>query len=266
MNEHQTRPAEAQYRWGAFFAGCLLLALQTIALAQGSTAADWQAVLRERDITKDGYLSGTELRGFEHLDTNGDKEVTKAEFVAGTGDWQSTLRERDVTQDGYLSGTEMRGLEHLDTNGDKRVTKAEFGAAPTASSTQTAPPAPSSTPVTRQSPPAAPTQVATSAPSSLLGGWKGMTRQQTLYEPMFTFTLQANGIWTDLTWGEKGKKQGRYSYDPAAGKLTLYSASKGDVVYTFVWRAASAGQKERLVQDVDEKQLYRAMVCYRYRP
>jgi len=48
-------------------------------------AADDERLFNRRDITEDGVLSGTEVKGFESLDTDGDGEVTKAEFLRGRG-------------------------------------------------------------------------------------------------------------------------------------------------------------------------------------
>ena len=232
-------------RWAV----CLTALVPMICAAQNSSSAsDWQRVLRERDITKDGYLSGTELRGFEHLDTNGDKEVTNAEFMAAAGDWQSVLRERDVTEDGYLSGTEMRGLEHLDANGDKRVTKAEYVAgAGNSPAAPAAPPAPrsprqASAPEAQKTstpfPNTAPVGTASSAqhnassagpPRTLDGTFIGvrsaigvvrMSGPFSLgeiptpaagFEPPFKLLIRPNGTWTDLTWGVAEQQKPKYN-------------------------------------------------------
>lgn len=121
-----------------------------------------------------------------------------------------------------------------------------------------------SPPVAAQtSKPAAKTK--TPALASLLGSWQGMTRMQRADEPMFTFTLKPKGVWTDLTFGEKYAKNAKYRYDAKSGTLVLLSAA-GNPLYRLVWTAASQGKKERLVEKVKAEELYRAMVCYRYKP
>ncbi|MBW3637266.1 MAG: hypothetical protein KY445_12520 [Armatimonadetes bacterium] len=121
-----------------------------------------------------------------------------------------------------------------------------------------------SLPVTAQT---APRAAKTKIPSlaSLLGSWQGMTRMQRADEPMFTFTLKPKGVWTDLTFGEKYAKNAKYRYDAKSGTLVLLSAA-GNPLYRLVWTAANQGEKERLVEKVKAEELYRAMVCYRYKP
>lgn len=57
--------------------------LPVVAATAQAPAGDDQAEFRRRDITEDGWLDGTETRGVEQYDTDGDKEITWAEFQAG---------------------------------------------------------------------------------------------------------------------------------------------------------------------------------------
>ncbi len=101
-------------------------------------------------------------------------------------------------------------------------------------------------------------------PADLHGSWQCMTRVQSTYEPMFTFDLKPRNTWTDLTFGPAQAKDARYTYNPATGTLRLTSAA-GNPLYTLVWNAGE-DKRERLVEQVPEEELYRAQVCYRYRP
>lgn len=99
------------------------------------------------DITEDGFLSGKEKIGYEALDSDGDGEITKAEFMAGLaqrrakgqldaakGQLDAVNRARaeklfavsDANEDGRLSGTEIGPYKDLDANGDGMITKEEF--------------------------------------------------------------------------------------------------------------------------------------------
>jgi hypothetical protein len=107
-------------------------------------------------------------------------------------------------------------------------------------------------------------QLGTHPPADLHGSWQCMTRMQSTYEPMFTFNLKPRNTWTDLTFGPAQAKDARYTYNPATGTLRLTSAA-GNPLYTLVWNAGE-DKRERLVEQVPEEELYRAQVCYRYRP
>jgi Ca2+-binding EF-hand superfamily protein len=116
-----------------------------------AAAADDERLFARRDITEDGVLSGTEAKGFETLDADGDREVTKAEFLRGRaaargatpapgagadatgGAAAARIRAEalflaaDGNRDGRLSGTELTfDLKTYDGDGDGRITQAEF--------------------------------------------------------------------------------------------------------------------------------------------
>lgn len=93
------------------------------------------AAFAELDGNEDGRLSGTEMSGIEKYDVNGDRRITREEFLEGkakerptnpTKDDAKFFAERDVNEDGWLSGRETKGLEAFDTDSDGEVTKEEF--------------------------------------------------------------------------------------------------------------------------------------------
>lgn len=89
-----------------------------------------------------------------------------------------------------------------------------------------------------------------------------MTRMQRADEPMFTLRLEEGGRWTDLTFGPAHRKEGGYSY-ASPGEFRLRSAEGGDL-HTLVHMPAQGDEKERLVEQLPQEELYRAQVCYRY--
>ena len=95
------------------------------------------------------------------------------------------------------------------------------------------------------------------------GSWQGRTYGST-YDPMFTFTVKPNGIWTDLTFGEAKAINGKYKFNTKTKVLTLFSKA-GNKLYDFKLEAATASQKERLVEQLPANETYRAMVCYHYK-
>lgn len=95
----------------------------------------------ERDLNKDGWLSGSETNGIHHYDTNGDMEVNQEEFLAGRAAERLLLREGtvlpedidlfdalDSTGSGYISGVDIErgGVLDFDVDGNGRVTRQEF--------------------------------------------------------------------------------------------------------------------------------------------
>jgi len=95
------------------------------------------------------------------------------------------------------------------------------------------------------------------------GSWQGRT-YGTVYDPMFTFTIKPNGVWTDLTFGEAKAINGKYKFNTKTKVLTLYSKA-GNKLYDFKIEPATASQKERLVEQLPVNETYRAMVCYQYK-
>ena len=99
-------------------------------------AIDDGTLFSARDSNADGVLSGTEIKGFEKYDADGDGEVSRKEFDQGrSAERGPTKNERlareqfqklDKNEDGRLSGTETKGYEKLDGNQDGRVTEMEF--------------------------------------------------------------------------------------------------------------------------------------------
>lgn len=100
---------------------------------------DDKKLFAERDGNQDEVLSGTEVRGFEKYDADGDGEVTWKEFQTGRAAERGVsdpaemarraheeFRRLDANEDGRLSGKEMIGYEKLDRDGDGRITEKEF--------------------------------------------------------------------------------------------------------------------------------------------
>ncbi|MCE9606359.1 MAG: SUMF1/EgtB/PvdO family nonheme iron enzyme [Planctomycetia bacterium] len=111
---------------------------------------------RVRDISEDGILTGTEKKGVEKYDANGDGRIVLDEFRAGRamepaalkpanfaalseetlGDTEAldAMKQKDLqrylqldgNEDGRLSGSEMLGLETFDVDANGRVTREEF--------------------------------------------------------------------------------------------------------------------------------------------
>jgi hypothetical protein len=113
-------------------------------------AAEDERLFAERDITEDGFLSGKEVKGFEALDADGDRLVTKAEFLAGRASARKPVpgakanpaaaarlataffQAFDKNEDGRLSGTEIEpGMEAYDADNNGRITRDEFVAGET---------------------------------------------------------------------------------------------------------------------------------------
>ncbi len=121
---------------------CAVLFLLPCILQIGAIQAqdNDEALWKKLDITEDGWLDGKELEGgWLRFDTNDDKEVTKAEFLAGRAKARSAqavspeeaakvFKRLDASGNGYLSGTELDGenARAYDANGDNRVTLEEF--------------------------------------------------------------------------------------------------------------------------------------------
>jgi Flp pilus assembly protein TadD len=101
-----------------------------------SSAAAADLELFERlDTNEDGLLSGKEATDVLAYDANGDKRVTKAEFLAARAKARAVdpavedgkqFTRLDGNEDGWLSGKELKGLERYDTNADGEISKAEF--------------------------------------------------------------------------------------------------------------------------------------------
>jgi hypothetical protein len=113
-------------------------------------AAEDERLFAEHDITEDGFLSGKEVKGFESLDADGDRQVTKAEFLSGRAAARRTspapashsaaakrlaeafFRVLDENEDGRLSGTEFKpDMKPYDADGNGRITREEFVAGET---------------------------------------------------------------------------------------------------------------------------------------
>ncbi len=92
---------------------------------------------KERDINKDGILSGNEAKGLTGYDADGNKEITKDEFLDARKEENAANRDArreklygkaDGNKDGALTGTEIKGIERYDTDKDGKVTTDEFKA------------------------------------------------------------------------------------------------------------------------------------------
>lgn len=96
------------------------------------------AAFARRDINNDGVLTGNEIKkGIADFDKDGNKEITKDEFLAGRKEDLKDLRDRrreerfgraDVNDDGELSGTETKKIERYDADKDGKVSAEEFKA------------------------------------------------------------------------------------------------------------------------------------------
>lgn len=149
-----SRISSSDLRRAFFCAGLLLLLADFV--AHGQTAEN-NAEFGRLDINGDGILSGTEVRTVIGYDTDGDGEVSRAEYDRGrAGEKPKVVVDRkgdpkefqeaqaaliasisdraalvfgqlDGNMDGWLSGTEIRP-EHarFDTDGNNRITKDEF--------------------------------------------------------------------------------------------------------------------------------------------
>jgi Ca2+-binding EF-hand superfamily protein len=105
-------------------------------------SVDDDKLFSERDTNEDDWLSGSEVRGFEKYDADGDGEVSRKEFKLGRAEDRKKIggpnkeqmarlaaerfRQLDLNEDGRLSGKEMVGFEKLDQDGDRRITEKEF--------------------------------------------------------------------------------------------------------------------------------------------
>ncbi|MBI2477979.1 MAG: hypothetical protein HYV60_04830 [Planctomycetia bacterium] len=87
------------------------------------------------DGNEDGILSGKEAASALSYDTNGDKRVSKAEFMAALAKARGVdpavedgkqFARLDGNEDEFLSGTESKGLERYDANEDGEISRSEF--------------------------------------------------------------------------------------------------------------------------------------------
>jgi Ca2+-binding EF-hand superfamily protein len=100
-----------------------------------------QAAFAERDVNKDGWLSGSEIIGINHYDLDGDLEVDLSEFLSGRAAERILLRDGtvvpedidlfeglDSTGSGYISGIDIErgGISSFDVDQNGRVTRKEF--------------------------------------------------------------------------------------------------------------------------------------------
>lgn len=92
-----------------------------------------------------------------------------------------------------------------------------------------------------------------------------MSRQQRADDLMFTFTLRNQGVWTNLTFRPRSLQDARYAYNAGTGVLRLNTPA-GTSGLQFEYIPAGAGSKERLAEILPETELYRAQVCYRFKP
>ena len=99
------------------------------------------AAFAERDLNRDGWLSGTEAIGIRHYDSNTDGDIDQTEFLAGRAAERVQLREGSVlpedidlfngldsTGSGYISGIDIErgGVAGFDGDKNGRVTRQEF--------------------------------------------------------------------------------------------------------------------------------------------
>jgi hypothetical protein len=107
----------------------------------GAVEENDNAHFADRDVNKDGWLSGSEAVGLRHYDTNADAEIDREEFLAGRASERVLLREGSVlpedidlfteldsTGSGYISGLDIErgGVADFDADHNNRVTRQEF--------------------------------------------------------------------------------------------------------------------------------------------
>lgn len=100
-----------------------------------------RAAFAERDVNRDGWLSGSEMIGITHYDLNGNLEVDSDEFLSGRAAERILLRDGtvvpedidlfeglDSTGSGYISGIDIErgGIGSFDVDMNGRVTRKEF--------------------------------------------------------------------------------------------------------------------------------------------
>lgn len=92
---------------------------------------------KARDINQDGVLSGSETKGLDGYDGDGNQQVTQDEYKAGRAKAAHEARDArlkaafdkfDINKDGELSGTETQKLQGYDKNNDGKVDADEFKA------------------------------------------------------------------------------------------------------------------------------------------
>lgn len=103
--------------------------------------AEDRAAFAERDVNRDGWLSGSEMMGINHYDLDGNIEVDSDEFLAGRAAERILLRDGSVvpedidlfegldsTGSGYISGIDIErgGIGSFDVDMNGRVTRSEF--------------------------------------------------------------------------------------------------------------------------------------------
>lgn len=117
-------------------------AFATPAEAKPTTPEDLDILaFGERDLNRDGWLSGTEAIGIRHYDANSDGDIDQAEFLAGRAAERVQMREGSVlpedidlfngldsTGSGYISGIDIErgGVAGFDADKNGRVTRQEF--------------------------------------------------------------------------------------------------------------------------------------------
>lgn len=92
---------------------------------------------KEKDLNKDGVLTGSELKGVKKFDGNQDQSISKDEFLAGKKAQAQALNEKnrekafdkvDTNNDGILTGDEKAKLKKFDKDGNGEISKEEFQA------------------------------------------------------------------------------------------------------------------------------------------
>jgi len=206
---------------------------------QADGAADDAAVWQRLDRTKDDQLDGNELDGgWVRFDTSGDKEVTKAEFMAGrakertkgTPSAEERFKQLDRSGNGYLSGNEIdETSRRYDVNKDNTVMLEEFVAGYTGQAPKPTTKAPHPAPP-KQRPPAPPKQTPPAPPAAVAGGLP-MGSYKCFGLVGRTYSARGTLVIIDGTrygHGSDGSGGGNYVFDAATKKIRFTSGLFAD--------------------------------------
>ncbi len=116
---------------------CSVVALAAFSGGPAARGDDAEQQFRTRDMNQDRVLSGTEIKGVEKADADGDGEITHQEFIASMAskgpsreelfaEAEKVFGELDINKDQRLSGTELTSVAACDLDADGRADFREF--------------------------------------------------------------------------------------------------------------------------------------------